>query len=276
MPTNQRKIINMKPEVELYSGTYKNYAEQTYKDVRAETYGEDIGQNSWLTADEYRDFFSVLNLSPDKNVLEIAVGSGGPALFTAKETGCLLTGIDFDENGVDNAKKLAEENGLDKKMKFLRADASEPLPFEDELFDAVLSIDAMNHINHRGEVLKEFNRVLKKGGRLLYTDPVVVTGVLTNEEIAVRSSLGFFLFMPPGENERLLKEAGFQEIQSRDVTDNIASVSIKWHDAREKRKDNLLRFEEENNFNGIQSFLKMVHLLTSERRLSRIMFAAVK
>ena len=68
---------------------------------------------------------------------------------------------------------------------------------------------------------------MKTGGQLLYTDPIVLTGILTNEEIAVRSSIGFFLFVPFGQNERLLKEAGFIDIKIKDVTDNIASVSIK-------------------------------------------------
>jgi SAM-dependent methyltransferase len=266
----------MKSKVQLYSGTYKNYADDVYKNIRKEIFREDIGQNSWLTADEFREFLSVLNLSPEKNVLEIAAGSGGPAVFTVRETGCRLTGMDSDENGVDNAGKLAEENGLTDKMTFLQGDASEPLPFPGESFDAVFCIDAINHLKNRGIVLKEFYRVLKKGGRVLYTDPIVVTGILSNQEIAVRSSLGFFLFVPVGENERLLAEAGFQMIRSKDVTQNTVSVSQRWHDAREKRMDDLLKFEEENNYEGIQSFLKMVYTLTSEKRLSRFMFTAQK
>jgi cyclopropane fatty-acyl-phospholipid synthase-like methyltransferase len=266
----------MEKKVELFYDTYKNYSEDLYEEIRKETYGEDIGQTSWLTADEYRSFFSLLNLSREKSILEVASGSGGPAVFMVKETGCDLTGIDINENGVANAKKLAAENGVSDKTKFIVADASSTLPFTDEAFDALVSIDSINHLKSRGKVLKEFNRVLKKGGRLLFTDAVVITGILTNEEIAIRSSLGFFLFVPNGENERLLKEAGFQEIITRDVTNNIIFTSRKWHDAREKRKPGLVKFEGEEKFHGIQSFLETTHLLSADRRLSRFMYSCVK
>jgi len=261
---------------DLFYGTYKNYAEEVYKNIRKGTFGEDIGQNSWLTADEYRNIFPILDLSPHKKVLEIASGSGGPAVFMAKETGCHLTGIDINENGVENAKKLAEENGLSEKMSFLLGDASEDLPFPGESFDVVISIDSMNHLKNRAKVLNEFRRVLKKGGRLLFTDAVVITGILTNEEIAVRSSLGFFLFSPAGENERLLEKAGFRDIQTKDVTESIANISSRWYDARQKRKGELLQFEDAKNFKGLQLFFEVVHILSSERRLSRFMYTAIK
>src|SRR4249920_543012 len=194
----------MEHKVELFYDTYKNYADELYKEIREETYGEDIGQTSWLTADEYRGFFDILKLSPNHKVLEVASGSGGPAVFMVKETGCQLVGIDINENGIENAKHLASENGLDGKIEFSLADASEQLPFPDESFDIIVSIDSINHFRSRDKVFSEFKRILKKGGRLLFTDAVVITGILTNEEIAIRSSLGYFLFVPKGENERLL------------------------------------------------------------------------
>jgi hypothetical protein len=110
----------------------------------------------------------------------------------------------------------------------------------------------------------------------LYTDPIVVTGILTNEEIALRSSIGFFLFVPLGENERLISSAYFKNIRSRNVTENMATVSKRWHQARENRKQDLLLIEDETNFNGLQSFFRTVHLVSSENRLSRIMFCAEK
>jgi SAM-dependent methyltransferase len=266
----------MKQKVKLYSGTYKNYSEEIYQAIRLETFDEDLGQNSWLTADEFREMFSMLGLTGSSKVLEVASGSGGPAVYMVKQTGSSLTGLEYDRNGVDNSLKLANESGFEDKTHFMQGDASEPLPFEDGSFDAVITIDAINHLKNRDKVLKEFYRVLKPGGKLLYTDPIVVSGILSNEEIATRSSIGYFLFTPLGENERLLAAAGFTNILFRDVTENMSAISLKWFNAREKRKDDLLKIEEEENYNGLQKFFQMVHTLSQERRLSRIMYTAIK
>ena len=44
------------------------------QEVRVEAYGEDIGQNSWLTADEWRHFLQWLELSPGSALLEVEAG----------------------------------------------------------------------------------------------------------------------------------------------------------------------------------------------------------
>ena len=265
----------MANKVELFSDTYKNYSDQLYQEIRLETFGEDIGQTSWLTADEYREYFKILDLSANKHVLEVATGSGGPAIHMVKETGCHLTGIDINENGIENSRLLANQNGLADKMKFILSDASEKLPFADASFDAIVSIDSINHFKNRDNVFLEFKRLLKNGGRLLFTDAVVITGLLTSEEIAIRSSLGYFVFIPNGENERLLQEAGFEEVKATDANENLVSTSIRWYQAREKRKARLLEFETEGKFNKLQAFFKTTHKVSSEKRLSRFMYTAV-
>ena len=67
-------------------------------------------------------------------------------------------------------------------------------------------------------MLRECRRVLKPGGRLLFSDALVVNGPLTNEEIAARSSIGYYVFVPRGENERLIQEAGLTFLQAQDTT----------------------------------------------------------
>ena len=55
--------------------------------IRRETYGEDMGQFSWITADEFRKFVRQLELDVKEHVLDVACGSGGPALFLAHTIG---------------------------------------------------------------------------------------------------------------------------------------------------------------------------------------------
>lgn len=96
------------------------------------------------------------------------------------------------------------------------------------------------------------------------------------EPEATRGSIGFYLFAPPGENERLIREAGFELLGARDVTENATLVSRRWHDARAAHRDALLAREGEANFEGLQRFLTCVHALTSERRLSLFCYVARK
>ena len=266
----------MSDSVGLYDNTYMHFATGVLSEVRAETFGEDIGQNSWLTADEYRKFFEWLRLSPSSNVLDVGSGSGGPALFLARTVGCSVVGIDENENGIGNSKRMAKEQGLDVRVAFHHADAGRLLPFEDRSFDAIISIDAINHLPDRLGVLREWHRLLKPVGRLLFTDPITVTGMITRDEIAIRSKIGHFVFTPRGEDERLIQEAGFELLRCEDLTENATRVSKRWNDARERRRDDLIRIEGEEGFDQVQEFLAIAHRLSSERRLSRFALLARK
>lgn len=265
----------MSSQVDLYNSTYGNFQERVLAEVRRETYGEDIGQSSWITTKEYDIFHSWLNLSPGDHILEIASGSGGPSLYLAKKFRCQITGMDINEEGI----KTANRQALDAQIpdaKYQLGDVTQRLPFAEETFDALMCMDSMNHFRDRQTYLKEWHRVLKPGKRALFTDPVVITGPVTSEELAARSSIGFFLFVPLEVTISMIKEAGFKLIRCEDVTSNIELTSGRWHDARQKRREELIKVEGKERFDGLQRFLSTVHKLTSERRLSRFVFVAEK
>ncbi len=266
----------MSRTVDLYGTAYGNFANPAIEQVRRETYGEDFGQSSWVTGDDYRRFFRMLGLSSADHVLDVGCGSGGPALFVAREVGCRVTGIDVDEAGIRAGEGLARQFGLADKLTFRHADVAQPLPFTDSTFDVLLSMDALCHFPDRSRLFGEWLRVLRPGGWLLVTDPVVVTGLVTKDELARRSSTGHFEFCPPGVNERLLQAAGFELVGVEDVTENEVQVSGRWHDAREQRSDEIRHLEGDETFGGLQRFLATVHLLTRERRLSRFVYHARK
>ena len=266
----------MAKRVDLFDSTYSNFTEEVLDAIRKETFGTDIGQNSWLTVDEYERWLPWLNLTSDSHLLEVASGSGGPARHVARATGCRVTGIDANESGVATASLLAAETGDNDRVSFKVADATATLPFAGWFFDAVLCIDSMNHFPNRLAVFREWCRVLRPGGRALFTDPVVITGPVTNDELAGRSSIGLFLFVPPGVNERLIDEAGFRLVLQEDVTENAARVSGRWYDARAAHRNDLIQIEGEDRFEGLQKFFAAVHQLTSERRLSRTAYLVDK
>ena len=262
--------------VNLYDNVYGDFASVAEAVVRRETYGEDMGQSSWLTTPEWIRFANQLAIGPDSDVLEVGSGSGGPAVYLALARGCRLTGVDINEHGVRNAADLAASRGVSDRVHFRAIDAGRPLPFPDGRFDAVVSNDAMCHIRARSVALGEWHRVLRPGGRALFTDAMVITGIVSHEEIATRSSIGFYLFVPPGENERLLKAAGFDILGVEDVTQNAADVARQWHDARARQRDALVAREGPANFDGLQRFLLCVHTLSVERRLSRYAYLVEK
>jgi hypothetical protein len=103
-----------------------------------------------------------------------------------------------------------------------------------------------------------------------------VTGPLTNEEISIRSSIGFFLFVPQGANENWIQEAGFHLIHVEDVTADAGKIAKRWHDARGAREKELLVLEGQKTFKDLQSFFKVVFTLYQERRLSRYAFVGEK
>ena len=186
-------------------------------------------------------------------------------------------GIDLHEDGVAAANAAAAEQGLADRARFVCGDARERLPAEDESFDAVLSIDSINHLYERGHVLSEWHRVLKPGGRLLFTDPITVTGMIRQEEMAVRSAgMGEFVMTPEGLNERMLQDAGFSEVRTEDKTENMSTIARAWRSARARHAKELDEIEGPEANARYQDFLAMVERLAAERRLSRLAFLATE
>lgn len=259
--------------VDLYEGAYSHSAQQVYKDIRLETYGPDLGQTGWMNEAEFVSFFPLLGLTSTSNILEVGCGAGGCALYLAR-TGASITGIDVNESGIRNARKLAQGEDLAGRCRFEQVDGEGELPFPASSFDAIYSNDAMCHLLDRLAALRNWHKMLKSGGRLLFTDAMVITGPISNAEIASRSSIGRYLFVPPGENERLIAAAGLTLLSSRDLTASVVDISRAWREARERRREALTAIEGESNFAELQDFLACVHSLSQERRLSRYMYLA--
>jgi 2-polyprenyl-3-methyl-5-hydroxy-6-metoxy-1,4-benzoquinol methylase len=264
------------PSGGYYNANYGNFRNDLYAEIRQEAFGEDIGQNSWLTADEQDRFLEWLDLSQGKTLLDVACGAGGPALRIATTTGCSVAGIDVHDQAVATASLIAAQRGLAERAEFRVTDATEPLPFPDARFDAITCIDAINHFPDRTSAIADWARLLKPGGRLLFTDPITVTGPLTNAEIAVRSLAGFYLFVPPGYDERAIAQCGLRSLVCADVTANMAKVAGARFAARAAREVALRGIEGDHVYEEQQEFLAVAARVAREGRLSRFVYVSTK
>jgi cyclopropane fatty-acyl-phospholipid synthase-like methyltransferase len=259
-----------------YNANYRNFQTEVYAQIRREAFGDDFGQISWLTSDEQDRFLRSLDLSPGKVLLDVGCGAGGPALRIASITGCSVVGIDIHEHAIATANSLASQRGVAGRAEFRTTDATARLPFCDACFDAITCIDAINHFADRPQVIAEWARLLKPGGLLLFTDPITLTGPLTNAEIAVRSSAGVYLFVPHGYDESVIAQSGLRLLLCEDVTANMAKVAEARRTARAAKAAILRELEGDRDYDSQQEFLAVAARLAERRRLSRFVYVSKK
>jgi SAM-dependent methyltransferase len=253
----------------FFDTTYRGFADDVRTQVRRETYDHDIGQTGWLDLAEWRTFAQRLRIRPGSRVLDVASGSGGPALQLVRDTGASVVGVDVHADAIANASSAARVAALDGLARFELRDASSPLAFPDASFDAIVCVDAIHHFPDRAAVIADWRRLLVPGGRLLFTDPTVLTGTASRDELDQRAAVGYFTFAPPGENERLLAAAGLEPRLSEDATESMVTVAERWWTARARHREALQREEGRDAFARTQRFLDTTARMARERRMSR-------
>ena len=66
----------MPDKFDLYDNAYGHYGADVYRQVRLETYTEDLGQTGWTTTEESDEIPRTLQLTRNSYVLEVGCGSG--------------------------------------------------------------------------------------------------------------------------------------------------------------------------------------------------------
>jgi ubiquinone/menaquinone biosynthesis C-methylase UbiE len=112
-----------------------------------------------LTAEHLVD---TADLRAGWRVLDVATGSGNAAIAAAR-LGCTAVGVDYVPSLLERGRIRGLAEGLDVEL--LEGDA-EALPFEDDSFDAVLSVFGSMFAPDHEQAAAELLRVSKPGGTI--------------------------------------------------------------------------------------------------------------
>ena len=118
------------------------------------------------TAHLCQPLFELADIPANGVVLDVGTGTG-VIPFAGVETsgpGVKFVGIDLSDGMLAKAGQIAADKGLQSQVEFLKMDA-ENLVFEDNSFDAVISLYALHHFPNPKRALSEIFRVLKPGGK---------------------------------------------------------------------------------------------------------------
>lgn len=106
----------------------------------------------------------VSSLEPGSLVLDAPCGEGA-LLFRLKESGFRVRGVDIDPGAA-----------LLDQTEYAPGDLNQlPLPFQDQSFDAVTSVEGIEHLENPPALIREFHRLLKPGGLLVLTTPNITS-----------------------------------------------------------------------------------------------------
>src|SRR5260370_7208808 len=159
---------NPTPEkVDMHNSSYSHLEHPAYREIRLEPCGTDFGQTSWASPEEFTEIARLLQLTKNSSALEVGCGSGGCALHFAESTGCRVTALDVNPEGIRSAAALAHSKSLQSRVTFLLHNAATHLPFADATFDAVYPNHAMSHVPHPPPALPESPRVPNPAAPLL-------------------------------------------------------------------------------------------------------------
>ncbi len=104
---------------------------------------------------------------PNKVVLDVACGSGTGSTYLAGRGARMVVGADISQHALRDAKRW---NKGKQRVEFMLSDA-EALPFADNCFDVVVSLETIEHLRKPERFLAECRRVLRKKGIFVCSTP---------------------------------------------------------------------------------------------------------
>jgi len=161
-----------------------------------------------------KELIEACHIDKDSYVLDIGCGVGITACYLAKEYSCKVVGVDLSEMMVERSNERAKRKGVEDRIKFIVADAQN-LPFEDCIFDAVISESVNTFMKDKQKAVSEYVRVIRPGGYVGFNEAIWVETPPSELVEYLSRALGGAKFLTSDGWKNLLENAGLADIVAR-------------------------------------------------------------
>jgi tocopherol O-methyltransferase len=165
-----------------------------------------------------------------KTIVDVGCGIGGSSLYLAQKFDANVTGITLSPVQANRATDRAKNAGLQEQVQFQVANALE-MPFPDNQFDLVLSLESGEHMPDKTQFLAECYRVLRPGGKLIlatwcHRSTDSVAGALTKDEKRHLAEIYRVYCLPHvislPDYEAIAVKCGFKDLRADDWSNSVA------------------------------------------------------
>ena len=174
---------------------------------------------------------AALGCGEGDRVLDAGCGDAHVALFMAQKGGLHVEGIDLTPRHIRKAAENIRRARAADKVSVRVGDFHDLRVFEDNSFDGVYTMETFVHSANPRKVLQEFLRVLKPGGCLVmyeYDHAPIKTSPkhVGDRATLINTIVGMpaFQAFETDDIQRLLKSAGFGNVEGTDMSKNIVPM----------------------------------------------------
>ncbi len=210
---HERKVEN------LYAGGVENYVDWHNGYLNFGLWENGIADYVKAAENLVHRMGTILGLNETSKLLDVAPGMGTQDIYLFKNFSPLsIDGLDVTWGHIEHGRRRAVEAHIEDRVRFHHGTATE-IPFPDDSFTHVLSIEGPEHFDTREKFLHEAQRVLQPGGVIAMADFVVKRppGNLLEKFVAEAARS---LWKVPRENvypaeiySQKMKGAGFENVE---------------------------------------------------------------